>query len=407
MRRDDHPTRPGISRRELLGGAVGLLGGALAGCGAAGVRGAARAPRGVAPPEPTLPVLEAGGSAFDIGVAVGRRFGAEIRGVLADRASWFGELRATARAQPPSVRETFVAAMRRHAPQALEELRGYAAGSGVGFEDLLVLNLNPEYGALQGRAKAASTGEGRPGCSTIALCEPGRALVAHNEDGDRAYVSRMFMLRGRPQGKPAFICASYPGILPGNAPWINEHGIGMTTNFIATRDVAIGVGRYVLDRLVMEARSFDEALAVCRHPERAYSYHHVLVARGRAVSIEATPSRDVVREIRGLFLHTNHLVHEELAKAAQEEEYVGRSSMTRMRVLLAWRRSLATEIGLRPEDLVRALQSHEGRPYSPCRHPEGEVRGATLLTAFVDPARCVLRVSTGQPCLGRFHDYAM
>lgn len=344
------------------------------------------------------------GTAYGMGCAVGARFAAEIRAGLETRAVWFRELKAVADSLPKTVEETFSAAARRHTPDAWNELRGLAYGSGVPLRDLLLLNLNPELGALKAQKPAPSC-ELHAGCSTIVLKNGGRLVIAHNEDGDAAYLKRMFIVRLHPAGKPKAIAASYPGILAGNAPWCNEHGVVMTTNFITGKEVKLGVPRYFLDREAMGAGSVAEALLTCRHPERAYAFHHVIgsLAEVRAVSLEATPSRDSVEEIEGVFLHTNHLVHPAMAGEAQE---VGTSTASRWQVLTAWREPLTDLRAVSVRTILEALTSHERKPFSPCRHPRGDVRGATLLTAVFDTIKQQeFRLYREQPCTRRFSDY--
>jgi hypothetical protein len=237
-----------------------------------------------------------------------------------------------------------------------------------------------------------------------------RLLLAHNEDGDATFSGHMFLLHARPEGKPAFLAVCYPGVLPGNAPWINERGVLMTTNYIHSAETRPGVGRYFLDRLAMQARSLDEALAICTHRERAYAFHHVIgsAREGRAVALEVTPRSFARRELSAeIYLHTNHLVLEPLARGAADPEDVRRSSHTRLEVLARWRAGTSGRV--REEDLLRALGSHEGRPYSPCRHPEGSVRGATLATALFNiPTRGAnatrVRIWCDQPCRGQVRE---
>jgi hypothetical protein len=181
----------------------------------------------------------------------------------------------------------------------------------------------------------------------------------------------------------------------------------MTTNFIPARAVKPGgVGRYFLDRAAMAARSIDEALAICQHPARAFAFHHVIasVATGRAVSLEATAGHASVQELGGgLWLHTNHLVHPALAAEPQDERAVSRSSLPRLRTLARWRAGRGSR-GLDGAAMVEALTSHEGRPYSPCRHPTAEVRGATLLTAVFDCGARSVRWYDGPPCAGAWRE---
>jgi hypothetical protein len=400
-----------VSRRDFLRGAALGAGALLVGCGPAAQRrpaptaGPARTqPDYTAGTESRLPQLDVFGTAYGMACAVGDRFAADLRAGFAARAAWFRDLKSFADSLPKTVEETFIAAAKKHTPDAWEELRGLAHGSGVPLRDLLLLNLNPELGALKGQQPAASC-DLHPGCSTIVCKHGGRVILAHNEDGDAAYLGHMFMLRLHPTGKPLVVAASYPGILTGNAPWCNERDVVMTTNFITGKEVKLGVPRYFLDREAMGAASVDDALRICRNPERAYAFHHVItsLADGRAVSLEATPSRDSVVEIEGLFLHTNHLVHPAMAGEAQE---VGTSTSSRWQVLTAWHAAQKDLKAVSIRTILEALTSHERKPYSPCRHPKGDVRGATLLTAIFDTSkRDQLRLYREQPCTRRFSDY--
>ena len=96
-----------------------------------------------------------------------------------------------------------------------------------------------------------------------------------------------------------------------------------------------------------------------------------------------------------------------MAGEPQVNEYVENSSMSRWQVLSRWKEGLPEGAVPGADDLVDILSSHENRPYSPCRHPEGEVDGATLLNALFDLNSGSLRIHKGQPCLGRYTDYPL
>jgi hypothetical protein len=169
------------------------------------------------------------------------------------------------------------------------------------------------------------------------------------------------------------------------------------------------VGRYFLDRQAMDATTLDEAAEICCHPQRAYSYHHIIGSRQekRVLGLEVTPSKMERQEVRGLYLHTNHLVLPTMAAEPQEMKYVESSSMSRWQVLNRWKDDLANDAALAAGDLLAILSSHQNRPYSPCRHPEGDVEGATLLNALFDLEAGTLRIHKGQPCLGVYTDYPL
>ena len=52
----------------------------------------------------------------------------------------------------------------------------------------------------------------------------------------------------------------------------------------------------------------------------------------------------------------------------------------------------------KPEDFLAILSSHQNSPYSPCRHPQGHVRGLTLGTAFYDLKTGIFRLYKANPC---------
>jgi len=295
--------------------------------------------------------------------------------------------------------DAFLARAKAHFPAVLEELRGWADGSQVAFYDLVALNLKAELGAMM-RAGTGPQAE-CPGCSTLALNHAGRLLLAHNEDGDAAYADLMFLLTVHCEGQPAFTCLSYPGILPGNGPAANSAGLVLTTNYIASTNWRIGVPRYFLDRAVLTAGSLDEAVRIACHPERAFAFHFNLASstERRILSVETSLDRQAVHEVSGLYVHTNHLVLEETRDAPQDMDYVGSSSQSRYRVLSAWRERVKGLLaGLDGPALVKALASHEGAPYSPCRHPTGQIRGQTLATSLFDLSARRWSLYAGNPC---------
>jgi len=350
-----------------------------------------------------FPLLEASGSPREIGLAIGRRFGEQIREGLRRRRVWFEELRRFMEQDRAARYEPFLAAGQKHFPDILEELRGWSEGSGVPFDDLMALNLKAELAAMM-HGEAEET----PGCSTISLSHGERRIIAHNEDGNRAYHDLMFLVRVSQQGRPGFLCLTYPGILCGNGPAVNDAGLALTTNFIASLTVRPGIPRYFLSRAVLNAMSLREAVEIVTHPQRAFAFHYNLGSRaeGKILSVETSAEESALREVRGLYLHTNHLLLPETAQSPQDAEYVESSSMSRYRVLRAGLQRLGDRIDdVQGAELVGLLSSHESAPYSPCRHPTEEVGGATLGNALFDLGAGSLQLGFSNPCRGLTTSY--
>jgi hypothetical protein len=183
-----------------------------------------------------------------------------------------------------------------------------------------------------------------------------------------------------------------------------------TTNYIRPRRVARGIPRYLISRAVMEASSLEEAVALATTGPRAFPFHHNLcdlAKGGRCLSLETHPERWDELEIRGEYLHTNHFLHPAMRGPGGEPvlDRPYESSLTRYRVLrprFPPRRGVTGTGSLLP-----LFACHEGRPYSPCRHPRGAVEGITLGTAFFVGGERRMILYHGNPCRGRRREYSL
>jgi hypothetical protein len=52
----------------------------------------------------------------------------------------------------------------------------------------------------------------------------------------------------------------------------------------------------------------------------------------------------------------------------------------------------------RRNNILEILTSHVNAPYSPCRHPQGDVKGTTLATAWFDLENAKMRLFKNNPC---------
>jgi hypothetical protein len=166
------------------------------------------------------------------------------------------------------------------------------------------------------------------------------------------------------------------------------------------------VPRYFIGRAILESASLQDAIQTATMPGRAFPWHHNLASLpdGKIVSLETWPGRHHLKEIEGLYVHTNHLLHPEMTGFPEEMKYVSSSSMTRYRVITDAVRRKEPE---NADEMVRLLSSHEGRPYSPCRHPEGEIHGATLGTAVFESPELAMTLYCGNPCRGQSRTYRL
>ena len=209
----------------------------------------------------------------------------------------------------------------------------------------------------------------------------------------------MFMIGATPPSGVSFLALVYPLHLIGNGPGFNDFGISQTTNFIACEESRSGVPRYFLNRAVLETKTIDEAVKMVTHPNRAFAYHHNIGSfkENRLVSVEVTPDKYEVFEPDDIYIHTNHLILDKTKNMPQDQEYLRSSSHVRYDVIEENIKNFRAE-DLTGKTMLDILSSHDRKPYSPCRHPEGNIMGQTLASAVIDLKDSSMTIYKGNPC---------
>ncbi len=346
--------------------------------------------------ENSFPLLEIEGSYYGIGYAIGHRFTEQIKLVLHRRKVWFSKLQQVISGDGKSLYEGLLEKAVEFYPNLVKEMEGMAKGSGLSFDTIFLLNVKSEIGALL-RNKKPET----PGCSTIYLNRENKKQVFHNEDGNIACRDIMFVVKATPPSGVSFTVFTYPGIIMGNGPGINSFGISQTTNYIASERWNIGIPRYIVGRAVLESKSLDEAVKIVTQKNRAFAYHHNLAStkEQKILSVETTPNNYQIKNPKGVFFHTNHLIHESTKGLPQDMGYVNSSSKTRYDSITKNVTDLPEFSKITKEDIMKILSSHDNEPYSVCRHPKGDVAGITLGTTIIDVKNGTMDLYKGNPCI--------
>ncbi|MEC5320749.1 C45 family peptidase [Brenneria populi subsp. brevivirga] len=210
-------------------------------------------------------------------------------------------------------------------PECWQELAGLAAGLERSLDEVFAWNCRGDL--------LPSTSDG---CSTVmgrtAKREP---IVAHNEDGFPQLREDCAIVAIRPERGRAFTSFYYPGSICGHTFAVNERGLVMTINNIRAQTRPVGYPRQILARAALDADTLDDALAILTQEKRAGAFHHTLAQCGdpRLISLEATGSGFVIREVAGTRGHANHLIEPEMNT---QEQIITASSASRQQRLNAW-----------------------------------------------------------------------
>ncbi len=355
--------------------------------------------------ENTFEFLEVKGSYYSIGHQTGKQFGSHIKKLIERRADWHRNLMVKLGSQAGQKRSAeYVQLTKKHFPHILEEIRGLADGSGLHFNAVWAMCIKSELESLDDEPT---------GCSTIFHKDREQMWLFHNEDGHAAYCDIMFVLKVIPPSGVNYLSLVYPGIITGNGPSMNSCGIIQATNYIGSTESEIGLPRYVIGRAVLEAKTLDEAFDIVTMEPRAYPYHHNIGHLGekKYYSLETTPFVFQAEEPQSTSFHTNHLLFDKTrVYKAEDEQYKQTSSLSRYKVIQQELTGISSGTQA-PADYLKILSSHFQAPYSPCRHPLDDVKGATLGTAFFDFNQNTMRLFRGNPCeataYSRFVDFKL
>lgn len=291
----------------------------------------------------------------------------------------------------------------------LEEMRGIAAGAGVAFEDIVMINARTEVVAKARLEKnMPEDGELDDGC-TGAVIMPERSVsgtLIHGQNWDwRAECAETaIVLRVLREDGPDILTFVEAGGLARCG--LNSAGVCITANYLESeRDFRqTGVPLAMIRRKVLEQEHFAMAVkAVATTPKACSNNMMISTVKGFAIDFECAPDEAfAIYPTNGLIVHANHWVSP-VAQAKLRE--TGLPSVPES-VYRDWRvRKLLDEAGakLSAGDLKAALLDDFLTPYSVCRPPRPGASGdisATVAMVILDPAAGTMEVAP-LPALNR------
>lgn len=244
-----------------------------------------------------LPFLRVSGTNYEIGFQIGKQFKDRIK-ITLDNLPIFKNNKERDEKNPKKL-EKVKQLSEKYFPQYMEELKGYAEGSGIEFHDIFIHNCYH-----MPRAENCSTG--------IFKFEE-KTLIAHNEDWFPILGENAYFLYEELKNGPSFFVYSYPGILPGMSFGFNSHGIFFCCNGLPDPTKSIGISRIFFGRNMFEQKTIEDALlAAQRYSPRSggANYNIVSMKTNLAVNLETTGNDAYRTDITDRFFHTNHYISE-------------------------------------------------------------------------------------------------
>ena len=292
----------------------------------------------------TLAVAEIGGSPRERG----RQHGRQLKALVRERdRRWRAEIESSL--SMPSDRfigqflaETrFVAAIERHAPDLLDEVRGIAEGADLSYDAVLAAQFMDEEWWYSLGLKQCQSGESAHHCSGLASLKPGGgALLAQNMDLARWTdgLQTLLLIRDAAPGLDAYVL-TMAGMI--GLCGVNSAGLGLTVNTLGDLTSATdGLPVAFVSRSLLTQSGYDEAAHFLGRIRHASGQNYIL-SDGRQLgdfecSTDHATAFAPTGAAPGCVWHTNHaLANRDLIPPSKSEaaERFHRNTRRRMSAL--------------------------------------------------------------------------
>ena len=377
-----------------------------------------------------LRVLRAGGSPFEIGYTHGAAYAGDIALLTEERLrlctdpTWTGGRVASV----DEVLRLGAACLERHeeyAPGLMDEMRGMAAATGLGLNELVIMNgftdfvdviandrsaaaLWPDGAArhaeqLQDEGDCtAFVGEGEAGAG-------GQTFIGQTWDMHITATPHVILLDLAPQGAPRLLTFTITGCV--GMIGMNAYGVAVGINNIMGADGRIGVHWPYVVRQMLAQRTVDAALGVLLGARLSGGHNYVLAgpdAEGaiQGYNVEATATRCAVTRPDGFVAHSNHCLAPDLLALERPRKSLSLTSscnrLDQAQRFLAERRG---RIGV--ETLMEMTRHHEGAEMSICAHAHPAYDVESSGACIMAPATRELWALWGLPCANEYERFVV
>lgn len=348
-------------------------------------------------------MVEASGTYESMGAKLGSSCKREARGMLADAKASLARRHLDWDRSKTSVGK-HLPFVEEYNPEQVRFMKGYAKGSGIPFEELMILFCLDEKGL----------------CTDVMVngdaTADGSVYSAHTEDWSIPSEDQLVLVKAKPKGGPSCLVMTMGGL-----EWIvgvNSAGITLTGNSLYQNDTRLGLPKLMVAPKVLASRTIGEALSAATPEHRASSYNNNIThASGEMYSVEASATDfAVLYPEEGYLVHANHYLHPRMAKyetafGEGASRHLTGSTSTVVRYHRALRLVRSRLGDVTKDYLIEIMNDHVNRPASICRHPVKEEpeheRCKTTFAVVMDPARQRMHACLGNPCEGTFAEYPL
>ena len=344
--------------------------------------------------------VSASGSHHQIGVSIGKQCKDQAVQMNRRFRSWMTPGKGLSLQKAIVYAKKSLPMSRKFYPQYVEELEGYAEGTGISFDEVYAMTCDFPGG---GRGK---------GCTDFAVdsewTKDDVVFAVHNEDVCPYNFPIVSIARIKPNDEPGYIGLNYGGIWPTTG--MNAAGISLTGNALCPNDTRLGIPKEFPVRKILAESGIYQALVASMPEGRGHSFNNIVSdSNGEIYAMEGSATTfDALYAEDGWLVHTNHYLSPRMWPF-EENMHTRFSSIMRYHRA---RKLFKKELGkVELSTFKKILSDHVGCPESICRHPDPKLgeedQTMSIGTAAFDLTNKIAYFSAGNPCKGTFKKYEL
>lgn len=370
---------------------------------------------------PPLRVLSLAGAPYALGYQHGAAFAADIATLTEERLRlstdpfWTGG-RAASLTEVMALGEACLLAHAVYAPDLIEEMLGMADATGIGINELVIMNGFTDFVDVVANDSAAPVwGAGVDrlvddvgGCTAFAadgsFTRDGRAYIGQTWDMHSSATPYVILLDIRPEIGPALLTFTLTGFV--GMISLNEAGVAAAINNLLGADGRPGVHWPYVVRRMLAQTTVEAALDTLMQAPLSGAHNDVLMgldAAGdqRGYNVEATATRRTVTQSNGFVTHTNHCLAPELQAVERPRKALSlESTCTRLDQATAFLRQRRGKVNV--ETLVAMTRIHEEGAMSICAHARPNYNVESSGACIMAPNERALWALWGLPCRNEY-----
>jgi isopenicillin-N N-acyltransferase-like protein len=362
------------------------------------------------------------GAPYDIGYAHGTAYARAIGELTEERLRlscdpfWTGGQQATL-AEVLALGEACLAHHAAFAPELMEEMRGMSDATGIGLNELVIMNGFTDFVDIV--ANPAALAHHRPtalqpgadfdggGCTAFivapAAAGDGRGYLGQTWDMHSSATPYVVLLDIQPEDGPALLTFTITGCV--GMIGMNEHGVAVGINNLLGADGRVGVHWVYVVRKMLAQRTVDDALAVLQTAHLSGAHNYLLLGPDddgalRGYNVEQMATRSFVMPVDALYTHTNHCLIDEMAAVERPRKSVSQeSTYARHGQASAY---LGERSGQITVDTLMALTRFHDGELSVCAHVQPGYGVESSGACIMAPATGELWALWGNPCQNEY-----